>query len=231
MLDNFINDLGGPRQMSQVEENWHQEQKRKQYDVIRVINPDSVTVQGKVYSFPPEDFFVEYDTNQWQRIPKGTTTDVPHYIALRYVEHKKNDIINKVAQKMHDELLADREKKGLQRYTDKYAENKETYETNPFPKTNDAELTYELYSQLWLGLVYEFGKDKPPMNANPRSGEVNLASAAQQAIDRLNSRRVDPTSNQSVVSQNLPRTQPVIPTQPSGYTDLNRKLTPEEISQ
>jgi hypothetical protein len=223
-MDGFLNDIGGgQRPMSLVEEAWHQEQKRKMYDIIRVANPTN------------EDFWVAYDTNQHQRIPANSTIDIPHYIAIRYVNHMKNHLIHREAQRMHDAQLAERDKKGLPRYTDKYTENKETYETTPYPKTNDPAKIADIYGQLWVGTVYEFGRDKMPTNQDPRSGEVNLAPVEQQALEALSKRRVSPEDGPLAQFQARPSTPPPAtpppPLQPpTGFADLSHKLDPSEVT-
>lgn len=222
-MDDFINDLGGPKPRSLVEEAWHIEQNRKKFDIYRVSNPTN------------EDFYVEYDTNQHQRIPARSTTDVPHYIAIRYVQRMKDHLINLEAQQMHDTYLKERDEKGLPRYTDKYTENKETYETNPYPKTNDPIKIAAIYDKLWLGLVYEFGRDQLPNNTNPRAGEVDITPAEQKILAGMEKRRVAPEDSPLQQYQarpmNVPSAQPPpMPQQPTGFADLRQKLSPEEVS-
>lgn len=209
--------------MTPVEEAWHTEQKRKMYDIIRVKNPTN------------EDFYVEYDTNQHQRIPANSTIDIPHYIAIRYVNHMKDHLIHREAQEMHDTQLAERDKKGLPRYTDKYTENKETYETTPYPKTNDPIKIGEIYDELWVGMVYEFGRDKLPTSQDPRSGEVNITPVEQQALEALSKRRVAPEDGPLAQFQARPSMPPPVNPSPpmpqaTGFADLSRKLNPEEIT-
>ncbi len=236
MDDSIAQAFGGDRIKTPVEEAWHNEQRRKQYDVIRVAFPKAVTVKGKSYELPHQDFFLEYDTNQYQRIVWGTTIDIPHYIAIRYVEHKKNDIVNFVAQQMHDAYLAERDAKGLPRYTDKHTENKETYENQAYPKTDDPQIIAEVYDQLWLGLVHEFGRDIPPTQNNPRAGEVDLTPTSQKIIDSFKSKRVAPVEGQSGVYQPQHEARPPMPQQQppvqraNGFADLNKRLTPDEVT-
>ena len=187
-----MDDLLGQKAQTTLEEAWHNEQKRKQYDIIRVASPKSITLKGVTYDLPNEPFLLEYDTNQYQRIEFDSEVDIPYYMARGYVEHKKDDIINFITKKMHDEYLAERDKKGLPRYTDKFTENKETYETQDYPKSNDVAVVTELYDQLWLGMVHEFGKDRPTdQRHNARSGEVDLTPVSMQAINSMGKKRIE----------------------------------------
>lgn len=189
-MDNVSQAMGGPRPMSAVEEQWHFEQRRKSFDIIRVSNPTTVIVQEKSYVFNPKDFYVMYDTNQFQKFPPDTTLDVPRHIAVRYVEHKKDEIVNEVNKRMHDAFIQDRRIKGLPDYKDKSVENDETYLTQAYPKSNDPEIIAEIYDQLWIGLVLESGRDIPPPDAqNPRAGEVDIKPPSVKALEALDKRR------------------------------------------
>lgn len=230
--------FGGQAPKTLAEEGWHNEQNRKKYDIIRVENPTQATVKGESYPLPQKDFYVEYDTNQYQKIPFGGTIDIPRYIAIRYVEHKKDDIVNYVTKKLHDDFLIERDKKGFARYTDKATENKETYETDSYPKNNDPVVIAEVYEQLWVGLVHEFGRDIPPTNMDMRSGEVDLTPVSQKVLDTLNKRRVEPADNPMSQFHATYTPAPAaqspaasIPTQPSGFAAMNQKLSAEEITQ
>ncbi len=222
-MDNFVNEMeGGQKPRTLVEEAYHREQERKKYDIIRIKNPTN------------KDFWVKYDINQYQRVPANSEIDVPRYIATRYLTHMKDKLIHDKAQQMHDAQLADRDKKGLPRYADKYTENKETYETNPYPKSDDPTLIAQHFSDLWLGTVYEFGKDKMPENQDPRAGEVDITPVEQKVIDSLRNKRVAPDA--SPMGQFQPRpSAPPIPTQPpinqpTGFADLSQKLDPSEVT-
>jgi len=160
------------------DEAWHREMARRSLDIVRVKNPDK------------EDFFVEWD-HRFHRVPGLGTADLPRYIATTYCRDKATDIINKMAQKLHDDFIEARRKKGLPEYTDKNVENNETYMTQTFPKGNDRELLTKIYGQLWVGIVSEFGKDQPVMNSNPRAGEVDLTPLEQKILMDLENRRVD----------------------------------------
>lgn len=202
-------------------EAWHTEQRRKQYDIIRVKNPTS------------EDFFVEYDTNQHQRIPANSTIDIPRYIATRYVEHMKDQIIHSRAQKMHDDFIAERRKKGFPDYKDKATENAETYETSVYPKTNDPKLIAEIFSDLWVGIVYEFGHDKLPTNSVSNT-QVDMTSASQKVLNEIGNKRVDVTDTPIHQFQAIPTPPPSVSqpeaTQPTGFAAMLDKLDESEVT-
>jgi len=173
-----VNVFGVPKPRTPQQEVWHREMARRSLDIIRVKNPDK------------EDFFVEWD-HRFHRVPGNATADLPRYIATTYCRDKATDIINKMNQKLHDEFIEARRKKGLPEYTDKNVENNETYMTQTFPKGNDRVLLTKIYGQLWVGLVTEFGKDEPTMNNNARQGEVDLTPLEQKILMDLENRKVD----------------------------------------
>lgn len=219
-LDTAFGNQAPPR--TPVAEAWHQEQGRKQYDIIRVANPTHGTVKGKEYTFPLEDFFVQYDVQQYQKIPANSQRDIPRFRAERYVEHMKDKWVNFVAQKMHDDYLADRDAKGLPRYTDKATENKETYETEPYPKTNDPQLIAEIYNQLWIGLVNKAGSDTPP-DVGPRAGEVDQTPVARKVLDSLSNKIISESDSPQTVSE-------VVAPPTSPFASMNQKLAAEEVT-
>lgn len=219
-------DMFGSRPQTQVEEAWHNEQRRKQYDIIRIKNPTS------------EDFFVMYDVNQYQKVPANTTLDVPRYIATRFITHMKDKIINDMATKMHDEVMADRDKKGFPAFKDKAAENAETYLSANFPKTDDLVLSQKVIGDLWIGIVHEFGRDVPPTNpADPRGGEVDLKPQEMKILDSLEKRRVAPDEASQGAFKVTPTAPPAPSTPPqsitpekSPFASLNEQLSEEEVT-
>jgi len=223
MFDDLSNDLGSQKPKTPVEEAWHNEQRRKSFDIIRVKNPTN------------EDFYIEYDTNQYQKVPANATIDIPRHMAVRYIVHMKDKIINGRAQKMHDDYLKEREAKGLARYTNKYEENKETYETAPYPKTDDPKLIKELFDELWVGVVNEAGKDRLPQVVDSRSGEVDMRSAETQVMDTLANKRVAMTDMPPMQVNQVPTPpeQPVIQdmqARVSPFSAMNERLSADEIT-
>ena|SRR5258708_1095203 len=121
-------DLTGTKPKTLVEEAWHNEMKRKQYDIIRVKNPTN------------SDFYVEYDLNQHQKFPANSTLDVPRYIAERFIVHMKDQIVNDMSQKQHDKQIEERRSKGMPEFTSKYEENIATYNAANYRGTSNVEL-------------------------------------------------------------------------------------------
>lgn len=197
--------FGGTAPKTPVEEAWHNEQRRKQYDIIRVHNPTS------------QDFFVMYDVNQYQKIPANSTIDVPRYIAIRYLTHMKDHIINQQAQTKHDEHLKMRREKGFPDFKSKYEENEETYNAGDYPKTNDPKLMADVMDGLWIGLVHEFGRDLPPEHLNPRTGEVDLTPPETKIIDNLDKRRAPA---QPIAAAPIT----------TSFRQMNQRLSPEEVT-
>lgn len=172
-----IDSQGGVSQgLSAKEEAWHAEQRRRSNDVIRVSNPTN------------EDFFVKWES-QLHRFPANSTKDVPRYIATTYCRDMKVKLIDSENQKKHDEFLAERRKKGFADFTSKYEENQETYMTQSYPRTDDFKLATKIYDELWVGVVYEFGKDEF-VNKDPRSGEVDITPDEVKILRSLNNRKV-----------------------------------------
>lgn len=214
-------DFGTPRApQTPTEEAWHREQHRKQYDIIRVANPIKGTIRGIEYDFPNEDYYIQYDVNQFQKIPANSTRDVPRNRAELYVSHMKDTWVNFVTQKMHDDFIADRDRRGLPRYTDKATENAETYETQSYPKTNDESVIAEIYNQLWVGLVNKAGSDVPP-ELGPRAGEVDQTPTAQRILESLSNK---------IVSDTPPTVTEVTPPSVSPFATINRSLSAEEVT-
>ena len=189
MDPDYSQGMTGQRPVTPLEEAWHAEQRRRQYDIIRVLNPLL------------EDFFVEYDTNQYQKIPAGTTRDIPRYIAERYCKHLADKIIHDISQKMHDDAIKERNAKGFANYKDKAEENHETYERADYPKTNDPKVADPIWNQLWVGLVSEVGRDIPP--EVKLTNDINLDPFDQQQLKRLTNKRVDDTTPAPVTSQGI----------------------------
>lgn len=194
-----------------VEEAWHKEQERKKYDVIRIKNPTS------------KDFYVKYDIGQFQLIPANLTKDVPQYIAIRYLIHMKDQIINDMIEAKHDKDIEERVSKGFPQFKSVWEENQETYLTAGYPKTDDAKLIAAIFEELWVGIVYEFGRDIPPGNANPRSGEVDLTSPEMKIMEGLSKKRVPDSGAFAPVV-------PSAPVIPSTFAQMNEQLDASEVT-
>lgn len=221
-MDDISQALGGERPKTPVEEAWHAEQERKKYDIIRVKNPTN------------QDFYVKYDTGRYQKIPANSTVDVPRYIATRYITHQKDAIIHAMSQTKHDEYMKEREAKGLPRYKSKWEENEETYSSSEYPKTNDDKLMEQVISDLWVGLVYEFGRDVPPQSMDPRAGEVNLTPQDVRIMEKFEKRKVDPNEQPSHTFAATPIPAPSVtpppPAPESNFSKLSEALSPAEIT-
>lgn len=239
-MDPNVNQIfGGQAPQSALEEAWHQEQRRKSFDIIRVKNITTATLFGITYELPVKDFYIMYDTNQYQKIPAGSTFDLTYSRAKLFVEHKKDEIVNFIVKKMHDEFLEERSRKGMPSYTDKYVENKETYETQSYPKTNDLAVIEELYGQLWVGLVLSAGRDLPPPELlDPRSGEIDMKSNSAKVLEKLATKKV-PESQLSPQDSTIRQTPPPIPMMPppppappaiNAFAQMNDQLSAADVT-
>jgi len=181
-MDDFpnINADGGVSQpRTGKEEAWHAEMRRRANDVIRVLNPTD------------KDFYVKWET-QMHRFPANSTKDVPRYVATAYCRDMKVAIIESENKKRHDDFLAERRTKGFADYKSKYEENQETYMTPEYPRTDDYKKSVDIYDKLWIGVVYEFGKDDIE-RTNSRAGEVDITPDEVKILQGLNNRKVSDT--------------------------------------
>lgn len=169
--------FGVRKPLSNKEEIFHRELERRSLDIIRVKNPDK------------QDFFAEWDKRFW-KVPAEGTLDVPRYIAIKYCKDKAVDTINKVNAKMHEKEMEDRSSKGLPGFESKWHEEQATYAQPRYPKTDDRELLTKLYSEYWLGLVYEYGKDSP-MQVQSEPEQLDMTPIELKIIKELENRRVD----------------------------------------
>ncbi len=218
--DNYdaFNVFGVMRPRTPQEETWHREMERRSFDIIRVANPDNF------------DFYAEWD-KRFQRVPANGTADMARFWAVSYCRQKAIDIINRMSDKLHKEDLEEREKKGLPRFKDKNEENNETYMTARYPKGNDRELLTKIYQDLWVGLVYEYGKDLPstaPQDVQP--GDVDMTPLEQKILMELENRRVD-LSQEEKPEVKLVFTQEQVPTVSEPIAQPKKEIEEEVIAE
>ncbi len=179
--------FGVAKPRSNAEEQYHRELERRSLDIIRVKNPDKT------------DFHIEWD-KRYHRVPAMGTADVPRYIAMKYCRDKAIEVINSINEKMHEAELEDRAKKGLPAFESKWHENQATYIKPNYPRTDDKVLLAKLYSEYWVGLVYEFGKDMP--NQVPQQEQnVDLTPVEEKILNEMRNRRVDLSEQAPVQGQ------------------------------
>jgi len=187
MPDEFdaVNVFGVRKPLTNAQELYHRELERRSLDIIRVKNPDT------------QDFFAEWDKRFW-RVPADGTLDVPRYIAIKYCKDKAVDTINKINEKMHIKDMEERASKGLPAFASKWEEEQATYAQPRYPKTGDRELLSKLYSEYWLGLVYEYGKDQPQQVMNQATEELDMTPIELKIIKELEGRKVDITTPEPI---------------------------------
>lgn len=190
MNDDAFQAFGVRKPLSHQEEAYHRELQRRSLDIIRVKNPDNV------------DFHFDWD-RRWYIVPANGTADIMRYLAVTYCRNKAIDTINKTTDKLHAKDLEERRSKGMPDFQSKYEENKETYQSAKYPKTNDKELLTKLYSEYWVGLVSEYGKDTPPDQSEPSQG-FDMTPLELKIIKEMENRRVDLTQEEP-----KPATEPV----------------------
>ncbi len=186
--------FGVRKPLSTKEELFHRELERRSLDIIRVKNPDSA------------DFIIEWDKRYW-RVPANGTLDVPRYLAIKYCKDKAVDTINSINAKMHTKDMEERAAKGLPAFESKWHEEQATYAQPRYPKTDDKELLSKLYSEYWVGLVYEYGKDQPVQTSQPAE-ELDMTPIELKIIKELENRRVDVSTHTEVPVEEKPITEP-----------------------
>jgi hypothetical protein len=179
------NVFGVRKPLTNAQELFHRELERRSLDIIRIKNPDTT------------DFFAEWDKRFW-RVPAVGTLDVPRYIAIKYCKDKAVDTINKVNAKMHAQEMEERSKKGLPPFESGWHEQAATYDQPRYPKSNDRELLSKLYSEYWVGLVYEYGKDSPMQAPSQSEAELDMTPIELKIIKELENRRVDVTTPEPI---------------------------------
>lgn len=210
-------DIYGQRPKTPLEEAWHKRQNQKTYDIIRIKNPTN------------KDFYIRYDTNQYQRVPANATLDVPRFKAEWYIKHMKDQMINEMSQQKHDDEMKERQMKGYPAYKSKWEENQETYVSAAYPKTDDSKLMTEIISDLWIGLVLENKTDQAP--EAPQPTQLNLEAKESKILESFQNRRVT-DEVRTVISPEPPivaATPPVMPT-PSPFAAMNEKLDASEVT-
>lgn len=206
--------FGVRRPLSTREELFHRELERRSLDVIRVKNPDTT------------DFSIEWDKRYW-RVPAQGTLDVARYLAIKYCNNKAVDTINKINEKLHTKEMEERTAKGLPAFESKWHEEAATYAQPRYPKTNDRELLTKLYSEYWVGMVYEFGKDQPIQATDQATGEIDMTPIELKIIKELENRRVD-VSIPAPVKEEKPFTGFTQPPMPAPAVQAVPVVTPKE---
>lgn len=154
---------------------WHQEQKRKANDIIRVYNPTE------------KDYYVSWEQTR-HRIPAKSTADVVRYIARTYVRDMTTYLINELGNEKGRELLKKLSKEQPNVLLDKYLENKEVWDKTP--RTDDPSLMKHYYDILWVGVVKEFGLDVEDIDVDPRKGEVDFRTTEERLMEDIQYRKI-----------------------------------------
>lgn len=165
---------------------WHREQARRANDTIRVANPSVITINGKPFKYPHGDYFVTWEQGR-HRVPIDGTLDIVRYIATTYCREMFVEIVNFYGETVGQTLLERSGREKPEILLDKYLENKAVWDK--VPKTDDERLMGEIWPQLWLGVVKEFGKDTP-QDIDPRAGEVDFRSPEERVLQNLENKRV-----------------------------------------
>ena len=160
-------------------EAWHNEQRRKSQDLIRV------------YNFLDEDYVLVWDEGgaQAKFIVPNRSKDMgwgkgmrvmQRYLARKYV----NEMVTKVINMRQDMKLTDLKKK-LQKQgatNIPFNANQELLSTEGV-RTDDKKIREELEDQLWLGIEEEFGMDRTVIQQAP------IKTGMEDTFERLDNKR------------------------------------------
>jgi hypothetical protein len=160
-------------------EAWHNEQRRKSQDLIRVHN------------FTDEDYVLLWDEGgaQAKFIIPGINKDMgwgkgmrvmQRYLARKYV----NEMVTKIINQRQDMKLIDLKKK-LQKQgatNIPYNANQELLSTEGV-RTDDPTVRRELEDMIWLGIEEEFGMDREVIPTPP------IRTGMEDPFERLDNKR------------------------------------------
>lgn len=172
------------------QENVRREMERTSHDVVLVAHPKTITVKvpsgNMTVALDPKDYSMDWDGYK-HTVKYGERRQLQRYLAVKYTREMKDLIINKMATIKFTELMNARAKKG-------------EVELTPFERqaiwdrtfnTEDPSLIAQIYPQLWLGIVEEYGLDAVPDLAN--TGKTDYRSEEQKILDSLAKKRIDPS--------------------------------------
>lgn len=187
MDDSVVNSAFGIQQQSESEYAWHREQERRALDIIRVLNPTN------------KDYYIDWD-HRFHKVSANATADIPRFVATKYCRDMRTQIINTINQESHDKTMAERSRTGKGSFESKYHENIDVYDKG-IP-TTDFNLSAKIYAQLWVGLVYEYGKDMPPPTPGQRTNDMTPDET--RILQSLFNKKVDLAPNKDLVQTENP---------------------------
>lgn len=164
------------------------ELERRQFDEFMVYNPtetDYVVTWG-------------YASDQTRTVIPNKNKDIGYgkgknqifrYLAEKYFKEMKNKLINEMGDRQVAQELANIREKGGKTPTD--YEKQELY--NKVPRTDDEKLTLDIYKNINLGLVKEFGRDLGVVEKSRTAPETRTLE--ERVMDQMNRRYVEPTSD------------------------------------
>lgn len=145
------------------------EMERKSKDIIRIYNPLDQRFKWFFDGFP-------------HTIEPKSTKDVERYLARLYFDKMSQYIIGQMGLSQGTDMLADRAKKGLPDFLDKYEENRAIWDK--VPKLNDPVLLKKLADELIVGLVEEYGLDIEAEPEKPLS-KADMRTLQEQVFDSM----------------------------------------------
>lgn len=185
--ENTASQIFGVTQQTNGQDQWHREQERRSFDIIRVKNPTN------------EDFVVEWGKPAtYHRIPANGTADVFRYIARKFRDDISVKIMNDYNQNKHDDEMADRRKKGMQPFESKWHEEQATYQRSDYKRTDDMNEKIKIWSDVWVGLVSEFGKDQPLPG---RINETSYSPEVAELLSKLEGRKITDTQVKPIIAE------------------------------
>lgn len=138
------------KKANQVFEEYKRELLRSSMDTIRVANPSD------------QDYFVDWDGFK-HKVPAKGEASLPRYIAKKYVQEMKDQIINRSADEEIEKIKGNLMKQG--NADPIYNANLQLSRAPDRFSTSNEALIAKIYPTLWLGVESKYGLDSVPAEA------------------------------------------------------------------
>lgn len=175
---------------------YKRELERHSKDIVMVHNPldkDYVCVWDKFKHVVP-------NCNRDIGFGKGNN-ELQFYIARKYFNEMKDIMINMSNQKIAEKRIEAKEKSGANFETKWH----EQVVWNNLPRTNDRKVVDNLFEQLWLGIVREFGMDVEE-NSTPMADY----KSEEEHMNEMMSKKYMPNTSPEVIETTIKTGKPSI---------------------
>jgi hypothetical protein len=176
-------------------EAWHNEQRRKSQDLIRVFNPSELDYTLIWDEGGAQSKFVIPNFNKDMGWGNGMRV-MQRYLARKYT----NEMVTKIINDRQDRALNDIKKKLAKQGASNipFNANNELLSTQGI-KTDDLTVRQQIEDQVWLGIEEEFGMDRETVPVQP------VRTGMEDPFERLDNKRyVKPEVAPSTVTTEPP---------------------------